>query len=48
MKHLLKTICTDITNLLVAAVARDKMLALPDDGQLTAEVSIAMAMFDNA
>ncbi|KAK7107301.1 E3 UFM1-protein ligase 1-like [Littorina saxatilis] len=36
-RHVLKTICTDITNLLVSAMARDNMVAVPDDGQLTTE-----------
>lgn len=44
-KHLLKTICTDITNLLVNAVATEHMLSVSDEAQLTAEVSHSNALF---
>lgn len=36
-RHLLKTICTDITNLLVCALATEHMLTAPEDGHLTTE-----------
>lgn len=39
VKHLLKTICTDITNLIVTTVANEHMLSIPDEIQLTPEVS---------
>lgn len=35
VKHLLKTICTDITNLIVTTVANEHMLSIPDEVQLT-------------
>lgn len=38
VKHLLKTICTDITNLIVSTIANEHMLSMPDDTQLTAEI----------
>ena len=40
-KHLLKTICTDLVNLVVQAVAEDHMIQLSDDDKqhLTPEVS---------
>ncbi|CAE1163552.1 UFL1 [Acanthosepion pharaonis] len=37
VKHLLKTICTDITNLIVTTVANEHMLSIPDEIQLTPE-----------
>lgn len=38
-KHLLKTVCTDVTNLLFHAVATDQMLSVSDDTVITNEVS---------
>ena len=41
-RHLLKTMCTDITNLLLNAVATDHMLSVSDEAQFTAEVCAAV------
>ncbi len=38
-KHLLKTVCSDITNLLFSAVATEQMLSLADDTVVTPEVT---------
>ena len=37
-RHLLKTLCTDITNLLLNAVATDHMLSVSDETQFSPEV----------
>ncbi|XP_023930232.1 E3 UFM1-protein ligase 1 [Lingula anatina] len=39
-KHLLKTICTDITNLIVNAIATDHMMSVSDETQLTPEMRV--------
>ncbi|CAI9721445.1 Hypothetical predicted protein [Octopus vulgaris] len=38
IKHMLKSICTDITNLITSAVAVDHMLSLADETQVTPDV----------
>ena len=40
LKHLLKTMCTDIVNIVVNAVAVDHMMAVTDEEQLTSDVRI--------
>ena len=39
IRHLLRTVCTDITNLVVNAVATDHMLSVTDESQFTLEVT---------
>ena len=39
-RHLLKTVCTDITNLVFNAVAADHMMSVQDEAQITPEVVI--------
>ncbi|XP_074653145.1 E3 UFM1-protein ligase 1-like isoform X2 [Tubulanus polymorphus] len=41
-KHLLKTISTDITNLIFGAVATDKMMSLGDDAEMTTEARVRL------
>lgn len=38
-KHLLKTVCTDITNLIFNFLASDLMMAVDDPATITSEVS---------
>ncbi len=38
IRHLLKTICSDITNLMFNSVAADHMLSVEDETTLTSEV----------
>ena len=38
-KHLLHTVCSDITNLVFNAVASDNMMSVADETQITPEVS---------
>lgn len=38
VKHLLKTVCTDITNMVVNAIATDHMMSVTDESKITAEV----------
>lgn len=37
VKHLLKTVCTDITNMVVNAIATDHMMSVTNESQITAE-----------
>ena len=39
-RHLLKTLCTDMTNLAINCLAADQMMAVTDPNTLTHEVSI--------
>ena len=37
-RHLLKTVCTDITNLVFNAAATEQMMSVSEDTQITTEV----------
>ena len=39
VRHLLRTVCTDIMNLVLNAVATDNMMSVNDESQFTNEVS---------
>ena len=38
IRHLLRTVCTDITNLVLNAVATDHMMSIDDESQFNTEV----------
>ena len=46
-KHLLKTVCTDLVNLVFNTIAADHMMSLNDESQITADVSTAACLLQN-
>ena len=46
VKHLLKTVCSDITNIVVSAVATEHMMSVQEDTQLTPEVSFVIFKYN--